>query len=139
MFRRARVGTTGMSAAVTSNPHNQVLLIAIELGLVGVAVLLAMWAAHGLLFWNAGRAPAQESDGGIDPQRTARNLAAWLGLGIVVQNVVSALFNAQLFYFTPGWTYMFGVGVLGGMVLAPRRQSTSTAAWGAPRDGGCRA
>lgn len=101
MFRRASVGATGISAVVTSNPHNQVLLIAIELGLVGVALLIAMWGAHGLLF-------------------RAATLAAWLGLGIVVQNVVASLFNAQLFYFTPGWTYVFGVGVLGGMALAAR-------------------
>ena len=101
MFRRASVGATGIAAAITSNPHNQILLIAIELGLVGVAVLIAMWGAHGLLF----RAAA---------------LPAWLGLAIVVQNVVGSLFNAQLFYFTPGWTYVFGVGVLGGMALAAR-------------------
>jgi len=104
MFRRASVGATGMSAVVTSNPHNQVLLIAIELGLVGVALLIAMWSAHALLF-------------------RAASLPAWLGLGVVVQNVVASLFNAQLFYFTPGWTYVFGVGVLGGMVLAAREQA----------------
>jgi O-antigen ligase len=101
MFRRASVGATGMSAVVTSNPHNQYLLIAIELGLAGVALLIAMWSAHGLLF-------------------RAASWPAWLGLGVVIQNVVASLFNAQLFYFTPGWTYVFGVGVLGGMALAAR-------------------
>jgi O-antigen ligase len=118
MFRRARGGGTGISAAVTANPHNQILLIAVELGLVGVAFLLAMWLAHGLLF-------------------VAPGLAAWLGMGIVVQNVVSSLFNAQLFYFAPGWTYVFGVGVFGGMVLAQRakdqpagRESGGGRGWG---------
>lgn len=99
LFRRAKTGDTGIAAAVTGNPHNQILLIAVELGGVGVAFLVAMWMAHGLLFRAAG-------------------LPAWLGLGVVVQNIVSSLSNAQLFYFTPGWTYVFGVGVLGGMVLA---------------------
>lgn len=108
MFRRASAGATGMSAVVTSNPHNQYLLIAIELGLVGVALLIAMWSAHGLLF-------------------RAASMPAWLGLGIVVQNVVASLFNAQLFYFTPGWTYVFGVGVLGGMALAKRDPASSGA------------
>jgi O-antigen ligase len=108
MFRRASAGATGMSAVVTSNPHNQYLLIAIELGLVGVTLLIAMWGAHGLLF-------------------RAASMPAWLGLGIVVQNVVASLFNAQLFYFTPGWTYVFGVGVLGGMALARRDRASPVA------------
>jgi O-antigen ligase len=34
-----------------------------------------------------------------------------------VQNIVSSLFNSHLFDFTSGWLYVFGVGVLGGMVL----------------------
>jgi hypothetical protein len=45
------------------------------------------------------------------------NLAAWLGLAVVVQTIVASLFNSQLFYFTPGWIYVFGVGVLAGMLL----------------------
>jgi O-antigen ligase len=35
----------------------------------------------------------------------------------VVQNIVSSLFNSHLFDFTSGWLYVFGVGVVGGMVL----------------------
>jgi O-antigen ligase len=34
-----------------------------------------------------------------------------------VQNIVSSLFNSHLFDFTSGWLYVFGVGVVGGMVL----------------------
>jgi O-antigen ligase len=101
LFRRAR-GESGISAAVTGNPHNQFLLIAVELGLIGVAFLAAMFIAHALLFAGAG-------------------WPAWVGMGVVLQNVVSSVFNAQLFYFTPGWTYVWGVGVLGGMVLRSRR------------------
>jgi O-antigen ligase len=98
LFRRAATGT-GITAAYTDNPHNQTLIIAVQLGLIGVAILYAMWLAHALLF----RGP---------------DWPCWIGLGIVAQTVVSALFNSQLFYFTPGWIYVFGVGVLGGMVLA---------------------
>jgi O-antigen ligase len=99
LFREAASSGTGVSSAFTDNPHNQTLIIAVQLGLIGVAVLYAMWLAHALHF----RGPGWPS---------------WLGLGVVVQTVVSAVFNSQLFYFTPGWIYVFAVGVLGGMVLA---------------------
>jgi O-antigen ligase len=98
LFRAAASGT-GISAAFTDNPHNQTLIIAVQLGLVGVALLYAMWLAHALLF----RGP---------------DWPCWIGLGIVAQTVVSAVFNSQLFYSTPGWIYVFGVGVLGGMIMA---------------------
>jgi O-antigen ligase len=58
-----------------------------------------MWIAHLLLF--AG----------------GSGLIAWIGMIIVVQNMVSSLFNSHLFDFTSGWLYVFGVGVVGGMVL----------------------
>src|SRR4029077_17677807 len=35
---------------ITTNPHNQTLAVAIELGLAGVIALLAMWLAHLALF-----------------------------------------------------------------------------------------
>ena len=86
---------------VSVNPHNQILAVAIQLGLVGAAVLLAMWGAHLALFRGGG-------------------LTAWIGLVVVVQNVVACLFNSHLFDFTQGWLYMFGVGVTGGMALRER-------------------
>ena len=46
-----------------------------------------------------------------------RRLVAWIGMIVVVQNIVSSLFNSHLFDFTSGWLYVFGVGVVGGMVL----------------------
>jgi O-antigen ligase len=97
-FRRIADDSTDISAVVTNNPHNQTLSIAIQLGMIGTAVLFAMWLAHLMVF--CGQA-----------------LAAWLGLGIVVENIVASLFNSQLFFFTPGWTYVFGVGVFAGIVL----------------------
>ena len=100
-FRNAAAGQSGTAAVASVNPHNQILAVAIQLGLVGVAVLLAMWGAHLALFGGGG-------------------LTAWIGLVVVVQNVVSCLFNSHLFDFTQGWLYVFGVGVTGGMVLRER-------------------
>ena len=46
-----------------------------------------------------------------------RRQRGWVGLVVVVQNIVSSLFNSHLFDFTQGWTYVFGVGIAGGMIL----------------------
>lgn len=100
-FRNAAVGQSGAVSVVSVNPHNQILAVAIQLGLVGAAVLLAMWGAHLALFRGGG-------------------LTAWIGLVVVVQNVVACLFNSHLFDFTQGWLYVFGVGVTGGMALRER-------------------
>ena len=50
-------------------------------------------------------------------------LVAWIGLVVVVQNVVSSLFNSHLFDFTHGLLYVFGVGIFGGLVLRERSSS----------------
>ena len=97
-FRRLAVGEKGIASAVTNNPHNQTLVVAIQLGFIGVALLYAMWVAHLMLFRGS-------------------SLAAWLGTGVVVHNIGAGLFNSQLFEATLGWVYIFGVGVLGGLVL----------------------
>jgi O-antigen ligase len=101
-FRNSLVGQDGASTALTDNPHNQIFAVGIQLGCVGVTVLLAMWVAHFILFVRA--AP----------------LTGWIGTIVVVQNVVSSLFNSHLFDFTSGWLYVFGVGVAGSMVLRQR-------------------
>jgi len=97
-FSRSVAGQTGMAALASANPHNQTLAVAIQLGLVGTAVLFAMWLAHALLFRGQG-------------------FAAWAGLVIVTQNVVGSLFNSHLFDFTQGWGYVIGVGVAGGVIF----------------------
>jgi O-antigen ligase len=98
-FRLAASGDAGSISAVTTvNPHSQIFAVAIELGVVGAAVLLAMWAAHVLLFRGAG-------------------LMASIGTVIVVQNFLSSLVNSHLFDFGQGWLYVFGVGIVGGTVL----------------------
>jgi O-antigen ligase len=96
LFRRSTIGQTGAAAVVTVNPHNQILAVAIQLGLVGAAVLLAMWLAHYLLF------------------RVA-DLTAWIGTVVVVENVVSSLSSSHLFDFVHGGLYVLGVGIVGGM------------------------
>jgi O-antigen ligase len=105
-FERDAVGQTGLEAEIVSNPHNQTLAVAVQWGLLGVMLLYAMWLNHLLLF-------------------TGRTFAAWTGLVVVVQNVVSSLLNSHLFDFHEGWLYVLGVGVAGGMSLrASRRRST---------------
>ena len=96
------VGTSGPSTIVSDNPHQQTLTVAIQLGLVGVAVMYAMWIAHLALFFRG------------------EGLIAWCGLSLVAQNIVSSLFNSHLFDFNQGWFYVFGVGVLGGTLLSLR-------------------
>jgi len=83
------------------NPHNQVFAVAIQLGLIGTAILLAMWFSHLALFRGGG-------------------LVAWIGIVMVVQNLASAPFNSHLFDSFHGWLYAFGVGVLGGIALRER-------------------
>jgi O-antigen ligase len=99
-FRRHADGSTGATA---SNPHNQIFTVAIQLGAVGVIVLLAMWGAHWLMFIPAG-------------------LPAWIGIMVVTQNIISSQFNSHLLDFTQGWLYVFGVGVFGGTVLRQKAE-----------------
>lgn len=101
-----RYADTVVTAKAT-NPHNQVFAVGIQLGAAGVAVLLAMWLVHIRLFAHGG-------------------FTAWLGLIVVVQNVVSSQFNSHLFDFTQGWIYVFGVGTLGGMILRERQHDHAT-------------
>ena len=107
LFVRASAEGTALSRTV--NPHNQTLTVAIQVGLIGAAVLIAMWLSHLTLFFR-----------GI-------GLAAWIGLAIVTQNVIGGLFNNHLFDFVQAWLYLFGVGVAGGWVMK-QSQAASAAA-----------
>jgi O-antigen ligase len=98
LFKRSAEGETGAAAVASVNPHNQVFAVAIQLGLLGAAVLLAMWGAHYLLF-------------------RALSFTAWVGAVVVIENFVSSLVSSHLFDFTHGWLYVLGVGVVGGMML----------------------
>jgi O-antigen ligase len=98
----------GSRKPATTNPHNQTLTVAIQLGFAGTLLLFAIWLSHALLFRGGG-------------------LAEWVGLAVVAQNVIGSLFNNHLFDFTQAWIYMFGVGVAGGMVLSQRLGSARLA------------
>jgi O-antigen ligase len=97
-FRRFATGDSGAAAVISINPHNQVFAVAIQIGSIGAFILAAMWIAHLLLFRGAG-------------------WAAWIGMVVVIENVVSSTTNSHLFDFSQGWLYVFGVGVAGGIVL----------------------
>jgi O-antigen ligase len=102
LFERAASGpAVTASGQVVANPHNQTLNVAIQWGVAGVIILYAMWWFHLMLF---------RGDG----------LPAWIGLLVVVQNILSSLFNSHLFDFHEGWMYVLGVGIAGGMVLKTR-------------------
>jgi len=89
---------TGIASIATVNPHNEIFVVTVQLGLVGTMALLAMWISHLLLFRGDGR-------------------VAWIGLVAVAGNMVGSLANSHLSDFTQGWIYVFAVGTLGGMVL----------------------
>ena len=102
LFERVAAGGVNQaSSEVIGNPHNQTLNVAVQWGIVGVAILYAMWLLHLLLF---------RGDG----------LVNWIGLLVVVQNISSSLFNSHIFDFHEGWMYVLGVGVAGGMALKGR-------------------
>ena len=82
------------------NPHNQTLNVAVQWGVIGVAVLYAIWVLHFCC--------------------SAARPGTWIGLMVVVQNVFTSLFNSHLFDFHEGWMYVIGVGVAGGMVIRAR-------------------
>jgi O-antigen ligase len=105
LFQQAAIGQTGAAAEVIRNPHNQTLNVAVQWGALGVIVLYAMWFSHLMLF---------RGDGPM----------AWVGLLVVVQNVLTSLFNSHIFDFSEGWIYVLGVGIAGGMVLKRRAAET---------------
>jgi len=106
LFRTTATAET-RPEAITTNPHSQILAVAIQFGVVGTVVLIAMWIAHLALF-----------RGGT--------LIAWFGLIIVVDNMVASLFNSHLSDFTQGWLYVIGVGVVGGAALGGSRAGAAT-------------
>ena len=107
LFEKSAVGQCGPAGVASTNPHNQTLAVAIQLGLVGVAVLWAMWIAHLLVFRGNG-------------------LVEWIGLVVVVQNIVGSIFNSHLFDFVQGWTSVIVVGVAGAMVLRANDSKSSS-------------
>jgi O-antigen ligase len=106
-FRRVAAGKIGTAGLVTDNPHNQTFAVAIQLGLLGGVVLWSMWFTHLMLF-------------------RGKSVAAWIGLVVVVENIVSSTVHSHLFDSNNGWLYAFGVGVLGGTSLRERDELSKT-------------
>ena len=100
-FEKAAAGEIGAKALVVSDPHNQTLNVAVQWGAVGVILLYAMWLVHLALFRGEG-------------------LVNWIGLLVVIQNMLTSLLNSHLFDFNEGWIYVLGVGIAGGMRLPQR-------------------
>jgi O-antigen ligase len=87
--------TKGQNALPTRNPHNEYLLIMVQLGLVGLAVLL-------YLFWTQWR---------LAP-RLATPLEWHLARGLVLAMAVGCLFNSWLLDHTEGLLYAWLTGLL---------------------------
>ena len=105
LFQRAATGEEDRATAkVIGNPHNQTLAVAVQWGSAGIILLYAMWLSHLRMF-------------------RGDDLAAWIGLLVVVQNIFTSLFNSHIFDFHEGWMYVLGVGVAGGMTLAARQRN----------------
>ncbi len=102
LFEQAATGPEVLaSGQVIGNPHNQTLNVAVQWGIIGIAVLYAIWWFHLLLFRGEG-------------------LVAWIGFMVVTQNILTSLFNSHIFDFHEGWMYTIGVGVAGGMLQNKR-------------------
>ena len=108
LFAKAVVGKEGALAEPSTNPHNQTFAVGIQLGLMGILVLWAMWIAHFARFWTTG-------------------FVAWVGLVLAIQNIVGSLFNSFVFDFTEGWLYVLGMGVTAGMLASEMRRRDSGA------------
>jgi O-antigen ligase len=79
------------------DPHNQFFAVALQAGLVGGVLLLAMWAVHLIMF-------------------VGRDFARVMGQAIVLQNVLGSLFNSHLSTVTQGMLYCLAVGLLGAVI-----------------------
>lgn len=107
LFAKAAAGQKGALGELSTNPHNQTFAVGIQIGLLGIAVLWAMWIVQLVRFWQPGH-------------------LAWIGLIMVAQNIVGSLFNSFIFDFTEGWIYAVGVGAMAGIVSRPVAASDST-------------
>jgi len=97
LFNDRSAAQPGEISSLSGNPHNQTFLIAIQWGFIGIVLLYSMWAVHLRLF-------------------SAKTFVAWIGFVLVLQNVISSIFNSHLSDFLEGWIYVLGVGVAGGYI-----------------------
>ncbi|OGA22904.1 MAG: hypothetical protein A3I02_05855 [Betaproteobacteria bacterium RIFCSPLOWO2_02_FULL_67_26] len=92
----------GANTPLTPNPHNEYLLIAVQTGLVGLALLL-----H--LFWQQLRLSA----------RLATPIETHLVRGLVITMAVGCVFNSLLLDHTEGLLYAWFTGLLYGGLRSP--------------------
>ena len=97
LFEAAAAGKVSHWADKIRNPHNQLLYVMIQWGLFGGIILIAIWFFHARLFWGDAR------------------LSAWIGLVVVIQNILSSSLNSHIFDFTEGWIYVLGVATAAGL------------------------
>jgi O-antigen ligase len=110
LFQALQASRPSPYGEAVPDPHNQFLAIAIQVGLVGGALLIAMWTVHFLMF-------------------AGRDVAGVLGQAVVLQNVMGSLFNSHLSTVTQGTLYCLAVGLLGGLVRGRRRPAHDVRAW----------
>jgi O-antigen ligase len=79
--------------ASTANPHNEFLMIGVQTGIVGVALLLAFFAA---LWISAGRLPVAD---------------AWRGRAATLALLTSCLFNSSLLDHVDGQSFIFQIAL----------------------------
>lgn len=99
---------------IPGNPHNQLLAVAIQLGLLGALLVVAMWLVHWRLF-------------------VAGGVWSLVGALLVAENVVASLFNSHLFDVTPGWIYVIGVPALAALTSDEAMFAPHGAVGGRPR------
>jgi len=104
LFEQDAQGKVTQSTEIVANPHNQTLYCGIQWGIIGIFLLIAMWAFHLSTFVGNG-------------------WASWIGLLTVMQNVFSSLFNSHITDFVEGWIYVLGVGIATGMVFRSYRRT----------------
>ena len=93
-FERFARNHTGGDAVMASNPHNEFLLMGVQLGSIGIALFLWLLAA---LYWECRR---------IDP------LARTIVYGYLIAFSVGCLANSLLLNFTEGNLFVLLSGIL---------------------------
>lgn len=103
LFAESAAGQTGVMPQIRVNPYQETLAVGVQFGIIGIALLWAMWIAHLWLF-------------------CGNRFADWIGLVVVIFAIIGSMVGSELFDFNQGWIYVFGVGVVGGITLRTRQQ-----------------
>jgi len=107
LFERAASDKNVIPAEIVANPHNETLFYAIQWGIVGALLLWTMWILHLSKF-------------------LSHSWIAWFGMLIVLQNILSSLFNSHITDFVEGWIYVIGVGISLGIISGRQQEPLHT-------------